>query len=130
MESKIAEKTAVGIEHVSEIGEQSTFSCPDCGGILWAIKNDVITRYRCHIGHSYSQNDLVVRQAQAVGSTLWAALRMMEERKHLLRKMEIENKARGFTHWAESNVEKQNEMEGHISNLKEILRNLQNHEAG
>jgi two-component system, chemotaxis family, protein-glutamate methylesterase/glutaminase len=128
-ESRIAEKTAVGIDDVKEIGEQSIFACPDCGGGLWTMKNDVITRYRCHIGHSYTENDLIVKQAQAAGTTLWVALRMMEERKHLLRKMEIDNKSRGFTHWAEANVEKQDEMEGHINKLKEILHDLQNHDT-
>ena len=128
-ESLIAERTAVGIEDVRKIAEQSIFACPDCGGGLWVINNDVITRYRCHIGHAYTQTDLVVKQAQAAGSTLWAALRMMEERKHMLRKMELDNKARGLTHWAEANIEKQGEIEGHIIKLKEILRDLQNHDT-
>ncbi|MFN6946943.1 MAG: chemotaxis protein CheB [Cytophagaceae bacterium] len=128
-ESKIAEKTAVGIDDVSKIGEQSIYACPDCGGGLWVIKNDVITRYRCHIGHSYSESDLVIKQSKIAGATLWAALRMMEERKHLLRKMEIDNKARGLTHWAEANVEKQGELEGHINMLKSILHDHQNHDT-
>lgn len=128
-ESKIAERTAVGIDDVRKIGEQSIFACPDCGGGLWTIKNDVITCYRCHIGHAYTESDLVIKQAQAAGATLWAALRMMEERKHLLRKMEIDNKSRGLTHWAEANVEKQSELEEHITKLKEILRDHQNHDT-
>jgi two-component system, chemotaxis family, protein-glutamate methylesterase/glutaminase len=129
LESQIAENTAVGIDDVRKISEQSIFACPDCGGGLWSIKDDIIVRYRCHIGHAYSQTDLVIKQAQAAGTTLWASLRMMEERKHMLRKMEIDNKSRGLVHWAEANVEKQSEIEGHIRKLKEILSDLQNHDT-
>jgi two-component system chemotaxis response regulator CheB len=90
-ESKIAETTAVGIDDVSKLNvEQSIFACPDCGGGLWNVKNDVIKRYRCHIGHAYTERDLILKQAEAAGTALWVALRMMEERKHFLRKMEVD----------------------------------------
>ena len=59
------------------------FACPDCGGNLWEVKGDIVKRYRCHIGHAYTEKDLVVKQAETASGTLWVALRMMEERKHL-----------------------------------------------
>ena len=130
LESKIAEVTAVGIDDVSKLNvEQSIFACPDCGGGLWNVKNDVIKRYRCHIGHAYTERDLILKQAEAAGSTLWVALRMMEERKHLLRKMEVESNKKGFKSIAANNLEKQDELERHINKLKEILCDLQNHDT-
>ena len=129
-ESKIAENTAVGIDDVSSLNvEQSIFACPDCGGGLWNVKNDVIKRYRCHIGHAYTERDLILRQSETAGNTLWVALRMMEERKHLLRKMEVENTKKGYKSIVVSNVEKQDELERHIVKLKEILFDLQNHDS-
>jgi two-component system chemotaxis response regulator CheB len=126
-ESKIAEQTAVGIDDVKKLDvEQSIFACPDCGGGLWEAKNDIIKRYRCHIGHAYTERDLVLKQAEAAGTTLWVALRMMEERKHLLRKMEVDYKKKGYKSLATTNVEKQQEMTTHIDKLKEILFDLQN----
>lgn len=50
------------------------------------MKDDVIKRYRCHIGHAYTERDLVVKQAETASTTLWVAVRMMEERKYLLKK--------------------------------------------
>jgi len=127
-ESKIAEHTAAGIDDVQKLDvTQSLFACPDCGGGLWEANNDIIKRYRCHIGHAYTQRDLVLKQAEAAGSTLWVALRMMEERKHLLKKMEIDYKKKGLKSLSENNVEKQDEMTRHINKLKEILFDLQNH---
>jgi len=129
-ESKIAEKTAVGIDDVRNLGGiQSVYACPDCGGGLWDIQGDIIKRYRCHIGHAYTERDLVLKQAETAGATLWVALRMMEERKHLLRKLEVESKERGYSHMAAGNVEKQAELEGHITKLKEILTDLQNYDT-
>jgi two-component system chemotaxis response regulator CheB len=126
-ESKIAERTAVGIDDVKNLGyPQSVYACPDCGGGLWDIEGDVIKRYRCHIGHAYTERDLVLKQAETAGTTLWVALRMMEERKHLLRKMEIDSNNRGYVQMAANHVEKQEELETHINKLKEILQDLQN----
>ncbi len=128
-ESKIAEQTAVGIDDVKKLDVvQSLFACPDCGGGLWEAQNDIIKRYRCHIGHAYTERDLVLKQSEAAGATLWTALRMMEERKHLLKKMESENKKKGYTSLSSSNVEKQTELKVHIDKMKEILFDLQNHD--
>ncbi len=128
-ESKIAEQTAVGIDDVKKLDVvQSLFACPDCGGGLWEAKNDIIKRYRCHIGHAYTERDLVLKQSEAAGATLWTALRMMEERKHLLQKMASENKKRGYSSLSSGNVEKQTELKVHIDKLKEILFELQNHD--
>lgn len=124
-ESLIAEKTAVGIDDVSKLGELSTFACPDCGGGLWHIKNDVISRYRCHIGHAYSEGDLTIRQSQAAGATLWVALRMMEERSHLLRKLQEQYTQRGYATLITSTQEKQVAIQGHVDMLKKILSDLQ-----
>ena len=129
-ESKIAELTAAGIDDVKKLDVvQSLFACPDCGGGLWEAKNDIIKRYRCHIGHAYTEKDLILKQAEAAGTTLWVALRMMEERKHLLKKMEVDYKKKGYKSLSSNSVEKQSEMTHHIEKLKEILFDLQNHDT-
>jgi two-component system, chemotaxis family, protein-glutamate methylesterase/glutaminase len=106
-ESKIAERTAVGIDEVKKLAvDQSVFARPDCGGGLWEVRDDIIKRYRCHIGNAYTEKDLVLKQAESAGATLWVALRMMEERKHLLHKIEIDNSNKGYTQMAARHVEK------------------------
>ena len=129
LESQIAEKTAVGIDAVEQIADKSVFACPDCGGNLWAVKGDVINRYRCHIGHAYTEQDLVVKQAETASATLWVALRMMEERKHLLRKLEVDYAQKGYTSLSMDHLERKEEMQQHIDTLKIILADLQRHET-
>lgn len=131
-ESEIAERVVVDYEHVKQLGEKSIYACPDCGGGLWDIPkqnarlNDKVgqensDRYRCHIGHSYSEKDLVVKQGEILESTLWIALRIMEERRTLLKKMEDDNKKKGLSKMASSYQEKGEDIQFHVDKMKEIL---------
>lgn len=129
IESGIAERTAVSIEDVEKLGDASVFACPDCGGNLWTVKDDAVKRYRCHIGHAYSERDLVIKQAETASTTLWVAVRMMEERKHLLKKMEVDYSRKGHKSLSTDQLEKQASMQRHIDELKRILFDLQNHDT-
>jgi two-component system, chemotaxis family, protein-glutamate methylesterase/glutaminase len=123
IESEIAERVVVDYDNVRKIGEKSIFACPDCGGGLWAINKQTgkTDRYRCHIGHSYSESDLVIKQGQILESTLWTALRIMEERRNLLKKMEDDNLNKGLSKMALSYQEKGRDIQFHVDKMKEIL---------
>jgi two-component system chemotaxis response regulator CheB len=120
-EAEIAEKNALGIDKMPELGERSLFICPDCGGGLWEMVNDNVVRYRCHTGHVYNEGELLIRQSDALENTLWTALRMMEERKKLLDKMAKEEKRKGWKTSADNKEERANELQDHIKRLQEIL---------
>ena len=66
------------------IGSRSELSCPECGGVLWAIHDTRPRRFRCHTGHAYSISTLDHCQASHADEALWAALRAMHERHRLL----------------------------------------------
>lgn len=68
------------------LGTQSLFTCPDCGGSLWHIDEDGVSRCRCFTGHALSENYLMEKQNESVLLTLWTALRIFKERKKLLQK--------------------------------------------
>lgn len=126
IESQIAERVVVNYEHVKQLGEKSIYGCPDCGGGLWSINESEdgvhkVDRYRCHIGHSYSENDLVIKQGEIFESTLWTALRIMEERRNLLKKMEDDNTKKGFTSFANNYKQKVSDIQVHVDKLKEVL---------
>lgn len=65
----------------------SMLTCPDCGGVMWEIANDNLVRYRCHVGHVYSLDSLFSEQASHVETALWAAIRALEEKAALARRM-------------------------------------------
>lgn len=121
-EASISERVTVGYEEVQQLGQHSLFACPDCGGGLFEIEDtEGNRRYRCHVGHAYSENMLAFRQAEALESTLWVALRMMEERRSLLLKMRRNDEERGFTRWLDSYDEKATDLQRHVDKLKQIL---------
>jgi len=124
-ESVIAEKMATSLEMPAKLGEKSVYACPDCGGGLWLIKDGNLDRYRCHIGHSYTEKDLVLKQGEQIESTLWVALRMMEERTALLKKMENERRQRGFMRTAAYQQQRVDELQMHIDELKKLIFQIQ-----
>jgi two-component system, chemotaxis family, protein-glutamate methylesterase/glutaminase len=120
-EAKIAENVSTGIEKVSPLGAKSLYACPDCGGGLWELTNDNITEYRCHVGHAFSERHLLIKQAETLESTLWMALRIMEERRNLFMRLKEQNTKKGLRRIAESNQIEAELLEVHINKLKEVL---------
>ncbi len=61
-------------------GVPSAFSCPECGGVLWELKDGNMVRFRCRVGHAYTMNNLQEEQTDAIETALWAAMRALEEK--------------------------------------------------
>jgi two-component system, chemotaxis family, protein-glutamate methylesterase/glutaminase len=120
-EAEIAERTFTSVSAVKDLGQHSVYSCPDCGGGLWELKNDGLKRFRCHIGHMYSQDELFSKQGENLEATLWVALRMMEERKSLIDRMATEERRRGLKNIAVGKEERSENLLIHIQKLKEVL---------
>jgi two-component system chemotaxis response regulator CheB len=125
LESRLSEKSATSIQQVSEIGKKSFYACPDCGGGLWEVENGKFNHYRCHVGHTYSENDLLLKQIETAEHTLWIALRMMEERKLLLQKVSRENNERGLGKLSGFYQEQSKNLDHHIDELKNLLFTMQ-----
>lgn len=83
LEIKIAENVTSAIDTDNVLGHQVEFACPSCGGFLWEMETDSMSRYRCHVGHGFSQRALVEEQDEALEKTLWMALRSLEEKAKL-----------------------------------------------
>lgn len=126
IESQVAERVVVDYDNVKQLGEKSIFACPDCGGGLWNINKGgpgqgKMDRYRCHIGHSYSERDLAFKQGEMFEATLWTALRILEERRNLLMKMQDDYVKKGFSVMGQTYKEKADDMQIHVDKLKEVL---------
>ncbi|MBW4444444.1 MAG: chemotaxis protein CheB [Plectolyngbya sp. WJT66-NPBG17] len=89
------EKTA--IERGERSGLASAFTCPDCGGVLWELRDRNLMRYRCHVGHAYSPESLLAAKDDSLERALWAANRALEEKAALARRMAT--RAKESNHW-------------------------------
>jgi two-component system chemotaxis response regulator CheB len=121
LEGKLAEQVATSMDNLPQLGKQSLFSCPECGGNLWEMKNGQLHRYRCHIGHSFTEEELLEEQKRATESTLWVALRSMEEKRKLLETIARREKNQGLNVLAQDHLDRARELEDHIERLKQIL---------
>jgi two-component system, chemotaxis family, protein-glutamate methylesterase/glutaminase len=70
-------------------GLPSPFTCPECNGSLWEVQPGQSVRYTCRVGHSYSEDALVIEQGSAVEAALWSALEALEERAEFLRHVAV-----------------------------------------
>jgi two-component system, chemotaxis family, protein-glutamate methylesterase/glutaminase len=68
-------------------GVPTELACPDCGGALWEREDGDLIRFGCRVGHVYSPESLVAEHGKALEQALWAALRGLEERADLYRRM-------------------------------------------
>jgi two-component system chemotaxis response regulator CheB len=68
-------------------GALTGLTCPECGGALWEHDEQGVLRYKCHVGHAYSSDSLEVSQSQSLEGALWAALRSLQERADLFRRL-------------------------------------------
>jgi two-component system, chemotaxis family, protein-glutamate methylesterase/glutaminase len=120
-EADIAERVNVGIEQLQQIAEHSLYSCPDCGGGLWQLTSNGITRYRCHVGHAYTEDGLLSTMQATTESALWTAIRIIEERRNLLKSLSEKEKTRGSKEVASRYKMRMQELEDQITQLRRVL---------
>jgi two-component system, chemotaxis family, protein-glutamate methylesterase/glutaminase len=126
-EALIAERimsnsTKTNIEDLEKAGNRSAYSCPDCGGGLWELSQEgTIKRFRCHSGHAFSQDSLLLGMTNSLEETLWVALRTLEERRNILVNMSYNEVTKKNHRWATMQEERVEEMKVHIERLRELL---------
>ncbi|HEX9268273.1 MAG TPA: chemotaxis protein CheB [Candidatus Limnocylindria bacterium] len=106
------------VRAVERDGDPSPFTCPECGGALWREEGD---RFRCRVGHSYTEDALGVSQGERVESALWAAERALAERAHLARRLQERATEQGREHSAERFDRDASLAEGQAAAVRELI---------
>ena len=60
------------------------YTCPDCSGSLMTLSEG---NYRCWVGHAWSADALLDARDDEVDGALWVALRSLQEKAKLSRKL-------------------------------------------
>ncbi|MBK1782985.1 chemotaxis protein CheB [Prauserella sp. ASG 168] len=68
----------------AELGVPSGFVCPDCSGSLLDLGAG---RYRCYVGHAWTEEALLRARGHELERALWTALRTLDEEASLARRM-------------------------------------------
>jgi two-component system chemotaxis response regulator CheB len=72
---------------IQQLFEPSSYSCPECHGVLLQLKEGLTFRFRCHTGHAYSAASLLSAGEGSVEDALWTAIRSLDERVLLLQQL-------------------------------------------
>jgi len=122
VEADITERLTISMDSLSKISSHSLLTCPDCGGGLWKMKDNAVHRYRCHTGHVYSEKTLLQVQSEDIEEALWIAIRLLEERKSLLRTAAGHAKDAGLITESSDKQARSEEVITHIERLKRALQ--------
>ncbi len=120
-ENAIASNLNSDINITDALGDQTPVSCPECNGPLWKLDHFNTTRYRCHMGHSFSEEALIEGKNGGVEKALWVALRILEEKKVLMLKIIEDYKKRNANSLILSYQDKLDEIVKHIDQLRKVM---------
>ena len=87
VEADIAELEWNSLDESERPGTPFAFACPDCGGVLWELHDGKLLRFRCRVGHAWTAASLLERHSDALETVLWVALRALEEKVSIARRL-------------------------------------------
>lgn len=123
LEARVAAGDEQATREIEARGRGTNLSCPECGGPLNLQPSDAL-RFRCRLGHAYSVDSLGAASRDAVESSLWAAIRLLEQRANIDLTRGNEEQGKGRESVAQHYAERASELAGHADVLREVLAKL------
>jgi two-component system chemotaxis response regulator CheB len=121
LEVSLAEHPTDSTNQNEELGTLAPLSCPDCGGPLWELHQNKLRRYRCRIGHAFTEASLLAGQSEEIERALWTAVRTMEERARTLTSMAHNRRERGHDRVAGLWETQATELKTYTQQLRKLL---------
>jgi two-component system, chemotaxis family, protein-glutamate methylesterase/glutaminase len=63
---------------VTELGDPSLFTCPECHGTLIKLRDEHPIRFRCHTRHAFTADSLLSELTENIEQLLWTSVRSVE----------------------------------------------------
>jgi len=123
-EVEIARGGQSGMEEMDAIGRRSVLGCPDCGGVMWEIAEGEVSRFRCHVGHTYTAELMSLALDENLRRALASATRALEERTALARKLYTQAMAGHHPLLAENWAQKIKEFEREADIIRNSTRRM------
>jgi two-component system, chemotaxis family, protein-glutamate methylesterase/glutaminase len=89
---------------------------------MWEIDEGELVRYRCHVGHAYSAEIMSLALDENLKLAFGSALRALDDRVALARKLEAQAGTGGRTRIAESWAAKALEFEAEAKVIRDSIR--------
>lgn len=84
LEIRIAMEDKTVDNNILEHSQLTPYTCPDCHGVLSSIREGKRVRFRCHTGHAFSADSLLLTISESIEESLWSAIRNIHESVFLL----------------------------------------------
>jgi two-component system chemotaxis response regulator CheB len=110
-------------------GTVTGLTCPECNGAIWASEEHGIMRYACRTGHTFGEGSFTAAQTDRVEAALWTALRTLEERAALYRRMAERHRRDGHTRTAERFALRAEGAVQHAFVLREVIEEFDGNRA-
>jgi two-component system chemotaxis response regulator CheB len=105
---------------LEQVADPTTFTCPECSGTLWQVREVQPPRFRCHTGHSFTAQALDNMQDRVVEEAVWSAIRALNEKEELARRL-AQQASKGRLSRAEADYLQRATAAGHAAT---VLRGL------
>jgi two-component system chemotaxis response regulator CheB len=122
---------ALSEEHLVEVdrgssddpqpGQVTGLTCPECNGAIWLDESGPVPRFACRTGHDFSPQSFDAAQTERVEAALWTALRTLEERAALYRRMAGRHRESGNTRTSERFAIRAESAVQHAFVLREVI---------
>ncbi|MBV9533676.1 MAG: chemotaxis protein CheB [Bradyrhizobium sp.] len=123
-EVNVARGEAGSTSEMDCIGERSLFTCPDCQGVMWEIKDGDLIRYRCHVGHTYAAELMRLALDENLTRALASGLRALDDRIALAQRLHKQAQEAGRHLVADSWQRKIRDYEEEADVLRNSIRRI------
>ena len=106
---------------VEQIGERTTYSCPDCNGSIWQIGDEEPLKLRCHVGHSFTGEVFSAEQSRNVESALWSAIRIMEEKVSFSRQLADRKRKQNLLDAADAYEKSADALDDGVTRVRDLI---------
>lgn len=113
------------MEKMDAFGSRSVLSCPDCHGVMWEIDEGGLTRYRCHVGHTYAADFMNLALDENLRRALASAQRALEERVALAGRLHRQAEVSGHRRLMETWSARKREYEKEMDVVREAIRRME-----
>ena len=95
LEVDIAAGERIDSDVLRRIADPVAITCPHCSGVLSHVREAKPLRFRCQVGHAFTAEAVAKEQENAVDEAMRVALRIIEERAELVRRMAEDGRKSG-----------------------------------
>ena len=113
------------MKEMDTLGRRSVLSCPDCQGVMWEIEEGGLTRYRCHVGHTYAGDLLDLALDEGLRRALASAQRALEERVALANRLHGQAERSGHRHMTSMWAARVREYEQEMTVIRDGIRRME-----